>query len=290
MKRKKTPKNLILLLKQAVNTLVAHPKVFIPFITIAFIQLLALELFLFSSRYPLSGFFNPIVSTLWGAGFTRYPGNLLAMTKMFQLTQIAIYIFLGGFFISAAIAVIGDVNEGRKVRLGSSYGRALKQYVHILVGAFLSVCVFFLLYKLYGLAIFRAMQIRSVEGPFFILKTVILKGTPYFHLLIGIFVTTLFAFVFPSIMLDKKKIFAALGQNIKFLFGSFWYVFLVILVPTLLYLTLVLLRGSLAVIAQTVFPEIRALILLAGIFIALVVDATVYTALTMYYLLKKENA
>jgi hypothetical protein len=139
------------------------------------------------------------------------------------------------------------------------------------------------------LLVLRAWEISSTQGVYFMIKTAILEAAPYVNLLIGILITALFAFVFPIIAIDKKKIFSAIGLNFKYLWGSFWFMFLLVLIPTIFYLPILMLRNNIAMIVQTTFPEARALIYVVSIFVTMFIDATVYTAVTTYYLLKKEG-
>ncbi len=289
MPRRKTSKNLVPLLRGAVNTFIAHPVILFPFVVIAFIQLLVLEILCFASRFPLGGFFNPIVRTLWGEEFTHYPNNFIVLPKLFQYAQMPIYVLISSFLIAVAIASIAAVNDNRTVKFLLVCRKVLAQYVHIFVAALLSFCVFYLFHRLYGLVIQRAWEISSTQGPFFIIKTVVIQATPYVNLLIGVLITAIFAFVFPIIVIEKKSIFPAIGLNFKHLWGSFWYVFLIVLIPTVFYLPALLLRSNIAGIAQTTFPEIRALALVVSVLVTMFIDAAVYTAVTTYYLLKKEN-
>jgi len=59
MPSKKIPRQFMPLLKGAVDTVFNNPIILLPFITIAFVQLFALEILYFSPRFPLSSFFNP---------------------------------------------------------------------------------------------------------------------------------------------------------------------------------------------------------------------------------------
>ncbi|MCK5014298.1 MAG: hypothetical protein KAS66_10800 [Candidatus Omnitrophica bacterium] len=290
MPRKKVPKELVGLLRGAINTFTTHPIILVPFVTIAFVQVFVLEILYFVPRFPLSDFFNPIIRTLWGEEFIHYPSNFIILPKLFQYAQIPLYIFVSSFFIAVAIAIIAAINDGRKVRFLSACRDVFSQYVHIFVGALISFCMFYGLHKVYGLMIVRALAISSTEGIFFIIKTVVIKGAPHFNLLIGVFVTTVFAFVFPLIAIEKKKIFPAIGLNFKHLWGSFWFVAVLVFLPTVFYLPVLLLRGNIGGIAQTTFPEARVLVIIVSILVTVFIDATVYTAITMYYLLKKEHS
>jgi hypothetical protein len=64
---------------------------------------------------------------------------------------------------------------------------------------------------------------------------------------------------------------------------------LVVLIPTLFYLPVLILRHNIGGIANATFPEIRVLALVIGIIVTMFIDATIYTAVTTFYLLKKEH-
>lgn len=288
MPTQKVPKRLISLLKGSVDTYIAHPVILVPFVTIAFIQLLVLEMLYFAPRSPLAAFFNPLVRTLWGEKFVHYPSNFVLLPQLFQRFQIPIYIFISSFFIAAAIATIDAINSRQKINFALACKAALSRYVHILFGAGISFCIYGGLHKLYNLVMMRALKIGSVDGIFFIIKTVTLKGALYVNLLISAFVMAIFAFVFPIIMIEKKNILSAIGLSFKYLWGSFWFVLFIALIPTLFYLPIIFLRSNLGGIAQTTFPEVRVLVLVLSVVVTMFIDATIYTAYTTYYLLKKE--
>lgn len=287
---KKVPRHLIPLLKGAVDTFVNNPIILLPFLTIAFIQLLVLEILYFSPRFPLSAFFNPIIGTLWGAEFIHYPNNILILPKLFQNIQVLVYIFISSFFIAVAIGIISAINSGKKVDFSSACKGVLGQYIHIFSAALIAFCTFFGLYKLYHLVLNSILRTSSVDGVFFVVKKIILHGAPYVNLLIGVFVTAMFAFVFPIIVIDKRKIIAAIGLNFKNLWGSFWYIFAVILVPTLFYLPVLLLRSNISGLADATIPEARVLALIISVAVTMFIDVTIYTAITSFYLLKKEHS
>ena len=85
---KKVPGRLGALLRGSVDTIVTNPVILIPFLTIAFVQLLALEILYFAPRFPLSAFFNPLIRTLWGGEFVHYPSNLMILPILFQKIQV----------------------------------------------------------------------------------------------------------------------------------------------------------------------------------------------------------
>ena len=286
---KRAPKQLIPLLMGSVDTYMANPVILLPFITLAFIQLLVLEILYFFPQYPLSVFFNPIVQTLWGGEFVHFPNNFLILPKLFQNVQVFIYIFVSSYLISIAVEIIAAINRNGKCSFATASREAVQRYIHIFIAALIAFCTFLGLFKFYNLLMVKVVNLSLVGGAFFAAKSIILQGTPIAILIIGAFTSALYAFVFPIIMIGKKRIITALIQNFRYLWGSFWHVFMIILVPTLFYLPVLVLRHNIAGIANVTFPEVRVLALVIGIIVTMFIDATIYTAITTFYLLKKEH-
>jgi len=118
MAQKKRNRQLIPLIRESVNNYFANPVILLPFVTIAFIQLLVLEVIYFSPRFPLVKFFGPMISRLEGESFLHYPSNFLILPKWFQLAQYVIYIFISSFFICTAINIISNIESALNVKLG----------------------------------------------------------------------------------------------------------------------------------------------------------------------------
>ncbi|MFA5087609.1 MAG: hypothetical protein WC552_01080 [Candidatus Omnitrophota bacterium] len=289
MTSKKTGKQVFPLLRQSINALVVNPIILFPFLTIAFFQLVILEILYFSTRFPLVAFFGPLIRRLWGEGYLHYPFNFAVLPMLFQFAQIPIYIFVSSFLIAVAMVMIAAINNDQNINFRSACRKAFPQYVHIVLAAIISFVIFYVLSKIYGVAIWRALKIGSKSGIFFMIKMIVLRGAPYFNLLMGVVITTLFAFVLPIIVIEKKKILSALILNFKSLWRSWWFIFLVVLFPTLLYVPVLILRNNMPVIANTFFPGIKFLALILSVLFMVVIDGVVYTAITMFYLLKREN-
>ena len=287
--KKSTKPSVIPLLKTSIDILLGNKLILLPFCIIAFVQLLILEILYFVPRYPLSVFFAPIIRRVWSERFLHYPFNFILLPKLFQYTQTATYLFLSSFLIGVAIYIIFLINNEKKVSFRIAFQETVSSYIHIFLGALFSLLTYYGLASLYGLVIGRAFKIRSETGIFYIIKRVVTDSAPYGHLLIGILVTTVFAFVIPIIVIEKRKFFSAITINFKNLWRSFWYIFALAFIPTLLYVPVLLLRNNISNLEDTVVPGIRVLVLILNIFIVIAIDATVYTAITTYYLLQKEN-
>ena len=286
----KFQKKIIPLLRESVNSFVANPIILFPFVTTAFIQLFILEIIYFAPRFPLVYFFGPIIRRMAGEAYLHYPQHLLILPKWFQTAQYFLFIFVSSFLIAVAIEIIKNVNNNKKVTFANALRAMLPQYVHICLAAILTFFVFYALSKLQGSIIGRALQIRSDAGIFYMVKAVVLYGAPYFNLLIGTFATAVFAFVLPLIVIERKKILQAIILNFKYLWGSFWFIFFVVLIPMLFYVPVLLLQSNLSSIASQTLEGVRLLSPAISIIVLTFIDATVYTAVTIHFLLKKESA
>jgi hypothetical protein len=287
MQIKAENKGVFYLLRSSIYSLITNKAIFFPYCIIIFFQLLLVEIIFFSNQFPLNNFLGPVIKTLWGEKYLHYPLNLYALPQLFQEFQVPLFIFFNTFFIAVSIGILVGLNNGIKIRLKSIYKETFGAYVHLVIASILISVLVILIFKFYGKIYLRAEMIRSDSGPFFILKRIVQEGAPYFSLFTSVLVTTLFAFVFPIIIVDRKKIFAALFLNFKLIFKSFWMILGITLTPTLLFALFLILRSSIHV---TEYPEIQYWLVVAGIILMALIDATVYTALTLFYLLHKESA
>lgn len=280
-------KQILPILNSSINTLAGNKKILFPFVIIAFVQLLCLEILYFANRYPLNIFFSPIISKLWSEEFLHYPMNFILLPKLFQYAQIPTYIFLSSFFIAVAIAMIYQLEQGHALKTGRIMKEVASQYVHIIVVSLISFLVLLIFLKLYGLAFNRAWVIRSQEGLYFLIKQFIIEGGPFLNLISSIVVSTLFAYAVPIVVIEKKKALEALFLNFKMLFRSFFITLALIFLPSLLFIPILLLRSSIRF--YVMIPELTLIALIGSVFVSMVIDAIVYTALTTNYLLAKEN-
>lgn len=287
LKKEKKKNNALMILRSSVFTLIEHREILFPYCIIGFVQIFLLEIFYFAPRYPLKLFFGPVISKLWNEAYLHYPYNLLIMPKLFQYMQMPIYILLSSALIASSILIIATINSGKKVIFSKIFKKTASSYIHIATTAFLAYLSIMGLFKVYELFISRALLIRSESGVLFLIKTVIIGGAPYFNLLLSVFITTLFAYVLPIIIIENRKVFQAIGMNLKFLFRSFFLTFFIVLLPTLFFIPVLLLRNSLEVGGS--FPEATVLALIVSTVVMIGIDAVVYTALATNYLVNKEG-
>jgi len=283
-------KSPIALLRLAWNTIFSNPAVLFPFAILVFIQVLILEIIFFAPRYPLSLFFGPIISKMEGAGFLHYPLNYLLLLKWSHSIQMILFVFLNCFFIGAAVLIIEQINSNKIVQLRQIFREALSRYINLFVFAVINIVLVQFFSLGHGLLIQRAMAIKSVTGIFFFIKQAVLLSAPLVQLLFAFILGALFAFVIPIVMLERKKIFTAFWINFREFGRSFGIMFWMITLSGILYLPIILIKSYLSTQPALFPPEALGIILILGVLVMALIDAWQYTAITIYYLDKKEGA
>jgi len=288
MSAKITVRQAFPILGEAIATLFRNPQLLYPFCILGFVQLLLMEVLFFANRFPLSVICAPIITRLKGPQYLHYPFNYELVNHWFQSSQMFIYFFLTSFIVGKVVLMVAKINNGESLdakipRLG------LRRYVNLVA---IFVLIFILVYALtsgYGLLVRRATAIRSTAGLYFIIKQAVLLGAPYFALLFSILVTVLFAYVIPLIVLDRKNVIVAFFQNFWILGKTFMPLLIIIFVSSLLYAPILLLRSNQQWMSGFLTPEIWQVVVVLGVIVLLLIDAVQYTAVTMCFLLNKDD-
>ena len=284
-------KHPIQLSRSAFNELFQSPAIFFPFSVLAFVQLLILEIFFFAPRFPLSGFFGPIINKFAGSKYLIYPNNYILLDRWFNhwSVQGIVFVFLGSFFIGVAILIINSINNEGQINLPAIYKETWQRYVHLWCAALTVFSVIFFFSFLYGLIYKRALLIRSTSGGFFFIKQLVMQGAPLYQLLIALFSLAVFAYIFPIIILEKRGFFSALVLNFKMLWPSFICILLVVIIPALLYIPLLLLKINGKLFVNVWAPEGWGMLMVCLILVTMFIDAWQYTAITTCYILDRES-
>jgi len=277
------------LLNASYNTLRANPAALFPLVLLAFIQLLILEILFFAPRQPLSFFFAPIIIRTQGEVFMHYPFNFALIARWFYLLQMPMFVLLGTYFLGCTVSVIDAINNGKTVKMRSIFRKTSSRYLHLFVAALLMLGVLKVMIMGYDVLVKRAVQIRSTSGTYFLIKQAVLTGLPYFRLLMNVVVTTIFAFMIPLIVIDQKRVFPALIDNFRLLWGSFWFMFVSLILPAIVYLPVIMMKSNKHLFGTEVFPEVALVLIILGIVVTTLIETVQYTAITSYYLLKKES-
>jgi len=279
-------KKVFTLLRSAIISIIENKIILLPFLTIAFFQILAIEILYFSPKFPLNVFFGPLVSKLWSPVYMHYPQNLVFLPNLFQNFNIGLYLFLNTFLICTAVSMIGAINQGEKADIKTALKNLWPRYVHIVTLAVIIILMTLGLDWAYERVFRRALEIRSQSGKFYMLKIIILSSKPFISLLISVFAAAVLAYTFPLITLEKKNVFKALAENFKVLWRAWIFTFFIVFWPTLIASMFFMFRTADLTLKH---PELSIFLVVLGLIVATLTDAVIYTAITTYYLAWKES-
>ncbi len=277
------------ILKAAFNLFRSNKEIYFPFIIVTFSYILILELAYFIPRYPLSLFFSPIIKRIWGEEFLHYPMDLLLLPKIFYYAQIVYFIFLGGYILSIISKLIEGINSSEKVSFKTAFKKSLPSYIHIFLCIAFSLMCLQILNGGYDLIIKRAYKIQSTSGIFFQIKSAVILSAGYIKFLLGLFVSFIFAYAAPIIIIEKKRFLSAMLMNFKVIFSSFWTTLVIVFIPTILFLPILILRNNTGALVEKTFPEVQIAVIILSVIASTALNAYITAVTTLFYIYKREN-
>ncbi|MBN3038939.1 MAG: hypothetical protein JW869_05945, partial [Candidatus Omnitrophica bacterium] len=272
---------------ESFTLMVTRPIVILPFIIVAFLEGIALELVYFSPRRPISYLVNPLVKKFFGEGFVHYPGSLLLLPKLFYYAQVAIYLLVGALLAAITVAMVRNLRMGLPLKANALIKNALKRYTSFLTYALVLVALMFLVKKVEVYVFVRVFRKLAIHLP-----QIIVEMSPFMLALLlflsSIILQVFLLLVIPIIVMEKKMILKAFWGSIVLGFRNFLSIFALISVPFMIYLPIVLLRtGSDKIIAKT-FPEVNILIAAASTIVTVFVECFIMIC-GSHFLLDKEG-
>ena len=267
--------------------ILTKPIVLLPFLIIAFIEGLALELIYFSTRKPLSIVAVPIIRKFFGANSVHYPGNLYILTDLFYYAEMIIYVFISIFLIAISINIFKNIRMNLPIKTAALIKNASRQYLSFVIfGIIMMVFITLLRYS-----------------DRFIFSKLLPLGLKYLPKIgIGIYLIVMILFLFlsniilqiflllaiPIMVIEKRPLLKALGGSIYLGFRNFFKIFSLIFLPFLIYAPISLLKIASTKLAAKTFPEITFYIAGAGIIIAALIDCFIVVCASQF-LLDKEG-
>lgn len=249
----------------------------IPFIVLAVCNFCALILIYLGPRYPLSKFFAPPVRKIWGDQFLHYPQNFSLLPKLYNYAHTFISFTIGLCVTAILIILIAHVLENKKkkkLKISTVFVRFATKYVPMLI--------FFAVF--YG---FNKM-LFSLMGKMLLALLADSDVLVYCHLvgnfLLSLILQMLFAFVFPAILLSGGGLFSAIKENFSLVFKNMKEVFIIVLIPSLLYLLVIINMLLMPQLMARFEPEIMLGSLSFNIIMTVMIDFLITGATTILYL------
>jgi len=252
--------------------------IWIPFLVIAFSQVLALLALMAFHNPVLSPVVTPVVTGLAGDDATHYPMFFMALPYVFSRVALVLSVVLTSLAVGAATLSFAGIFRGQEARgVWSTAGKhypALVTFSAILVGIIYLVTL-----------VPEALPTRFVQGsPLFRLG---LQGA----LLVTIAVIqTFLAYGTAWIVLRGASALGAFRDSIRFSAGTFIATFLVLLLPLLLVFAIDLAAGQGDWIAEKFRPETVVLILGIKIVAEILISILLVGSFTRIFLFRTEEA
>ena len=272
----------------AVEMMTKHPVIIMPFVVVAFMEGLVLELLYFSTRKPISLVLNPIVSKFFGRGYLHYPAHLVLLPKLFYFAQVIIYVLIGVFLTAIAVNMFKKINEGGTIKLRPLVKSAANRYAAFLVFGIVSVVLLALIQKfdtyVFG-KVSRLIARNFKDLPMFVYSGLYLIGNFFMYVILQIFLV----FTIPVMVIEKKSFLAAFFKSVSMGLRNFFSILMIILLPYLLYVPVIALKSEPINVINRTFPEITVVITLVGILLALFLECFVILCASQFLLDKEKS-
>jgi hypothetical protein len=288
MPHKKSTFNAFSIIKSSFTLIATNSCLWTPIAVMVLLQWIIIDLLFFYPQAPLNEIFAPIITNFYSPNHMHYPFNLYAIPNLMVRFDYPLTLFVKSFLISMVIVSLWRSNEDDTDHPKGVGAIVLKRFIHIIFATLILLILEWAIYKLYDRIAERAMMIRSQSGWTYWLKMTVLEGQRFFKLLGETFLTFMFIYVYPVILIDRRNVFVALFVQFKYLFRSFWSTLLLVLVPTFLLVLLLVLNRVLN--GADVPPEANVYLLVLAVLIYGIRDLFMYVGITTRFLLDKENA
>jgi hypothetical protein len=266
-----------------------NPIILMPFVVIAFLELLALEFIYFSSRVPLLYIAKPIIRKFFGENFIHYPANLVLLPRLFYYKQIAIYIILGTFLTAVAVNIFKNVKGGVLVKAKAMVRNTLKSYMSLLIYGILISVLVFALQKADTFVFAKAMRLLARILPVSLAPIYTIAFTLFLFLSNVIMQTFLIATI-PIIVIERVSLLKALARSFMLGLRNFLTVFTLIFLPFFIYLPIIILKSFSTQLMDKTVPEMNLFITVAGILATIFLDSFAIIAISQFILDKKKGA
>ncbi|MFC1699696.1 hypothetical protein ACFL1I_07065 [Candidatus Omnitrophota bacterium] len=270
------------------NLLRTNPVVILPFLIIAFLEALALEIIYFAPRKPLAYLFSPVIRKMFGEPFNHYPSNFLAMPKLFYYAQVAIYILVGVLLTAISIGMVKNVRERLPLKAKALIKNALKRYLSLFTYGLVVIILVVILKRADGIVFTKAVKLLIKYLPQGFVKIIPFLST-VFIFLTNLLLQTFLILTVPIIVIRKKMFIKALGQSIILGLKNFRSVFSLIFLPLMIYLPVALLKTGAPKIMDQTFPEMNLFIEGFGIVLTVLVECFIVVC-AANFLLDKEKS
>jgi len=261
----------------------SKPVVIMPFVVVAFLECLALEIIYFAQATPIRYITNPIIKKFFGEAFLHYPGTMMALPRLFYYAQSAIYIVVGALLAGICVNIFKNTVENLPIKTNAVVKNGIFRYFSF---AFYAVFVLILIALLGGFEAFivnkgvRFLARHNLLIPknlYMILSAILLFFT---NILLQVFIIL----TIPIMVLRKKSLFKSILQSFRMGFFNFPKILTILTLPFIVYLPVIFLKTFAMQIAQKTYPGINFYITLLGIILTIFIDSFIILSVSRFLL------
>jgi hypothetical protein len=274
---------------ETLNLIKTKPIVIMPFVFIAFLECIVLELVFFSTRFPLSYVANPVIRKFFGENFVHYPANLIILPQLFYYFQVAIYIFIGVFLTGVTVNIFKNLIVNLPIKVKALIKNAFTNYFSFFMYAIIVTILFYLIrtVELYVLAkVFRKL---AKVLPFNI-AAISAISTILILFISNLILQVLVISTIPLMVLNKMRFFRAMIKSVVIGVKNFSAIFIMILLPFLIYFPIVFIKSFSAEIAAKTFPGMNVVVSLIGILASMFLDCFIILCISRFLLDRAQAA
>jgi len=272
----------------AASLIAKRPIVLMPFVIIAFLEALALEILYFSPRFPVSLVMSPVVRKFFGEQFIHYPGNFLLLPKIFYYAQVIIYVSIGVFLTSIAVQIVKNIKEKLPLKPRALIQNAAKRYLSLFLYGIIVIVMLTLAQKTNQLVLSKAAHFIASHFPKFP-PDLLSFATTVSTFLSSIIIQAFLVLTIPIIVIEKRSFLKSLIKSLYLGFCNFPTVFTLIFLPFLVYLPVSVMKSFSAALVDKTFPEMSAYVTVSGIIISVILDCFIITCMTQFFLDTEKN-
>jgi len=252
-----------------------QPVVFVPFLISGALSLLALYILFLAPQRPVAYLLAPPIRAIAGDKFLHYPYNFVLLPNLFRLADLGISAFIGMLMSAVTVGMVSDIYSGRRPSFLINIIVGLKRYFALIIVWFVSFgCIALAMKFLPGLFNLQARLGKSI----FI--TVSLG--------ISVFIQLCFIYMLPLLIIARKKLIPAFFENLKMLGLRLIPTIFLVVIPTLFYVPILILKSYASLFARTNFPESVLIVLGVGVVVTLLVDFWITLSITLVFLRNKD--
>lgn len=248
-----------------------NPAILWPFIIVGIFDAISLLLIYLAPQPPFSIVLAPPIRAFWGEKFLHYPQNFVLLPRLFGYAHIVITAIIGVLMTGLAIGMLKDAKSGNKPAIAFNLIYALKRYFAVLA-------IWVIMFIIGGL-VYRIPRLFASFS-----NRIIPQVALYLSFLIVVLIQIAFIYAFPALIAEKRKLIQSIRRGFSTTRKYFLATLIFLLLPSLIYIPILILRGKSIGLMNRFFPEVVLIVLGIGIILSVLIDCVVTCSTTVLFL------